>query len=392
MRKRGSAGAVALIGAQALVWLVCAAAALGPFASAHAAEPIVVGLNADVSSINEAVGRAIERGALLAIEEINAAGGVLGRPLELSVRDHRRNPARGVANVEAFAADERVVAILGGKHTPVILGELDTIHRLGVPYLIPWAAGTDLIDHGYRPSYTFRLSVRDAYAGQVLIEHAVHARGAHRVGLVLEQTGWGRSSESALLAALTEVGLQPVRVEWHNWGQTDFTPTIERLREAGAELIVFVGNAPEGVELVRAMERLPRDVQLPIISHWGVVGDALEQLLDTFEAEIDIDVLTTFSFADPPFPERAAPVLARYLERFANQEAPIEVAAMPGVAHAYDLVHILALAIERAGSTDRAAVRDALEALESYQGLVRDYAPPFSAERHDALEIGRAHV
>jgi branched-chain amino acid transport system substrate-binding protein len=62
-----------------------------------------------------------------------------------------------------------------------------------------------------------------------------------------------------------------------------------------------------------------------------------------------------------------------------------DIKAPVGVAHAYDLTHILAMAIDQAGSTDRKAVRDALEKLPSYRGLIKNYAPPFTARRHEAL-------
>jgi len=362
-------------------WGVSAAAQ----ASDQAAEPIVIGVNADMSSVNEAVGRAIERGALLAIEAINDSGGVLGRPLALSVRDHRRNPARGEANVHAFAADDRVVAVLGGKHTPVILAELESIHLLGLPYLIPWSAGTALIDHSFVPSYTFRVSVRDADAAGVLVTHAL-AQGGERFGLLLEQTGWGRSNEAALSQALADTGRAPVRVEWFNWGQLDFGPALARLRAAGADTVLFVGNAPEGVALVRSLLVIPTALRPAVVSHWGVVGEAFELELAAALGEVDFTALTTFSFVDPPFPERAASVFERYIERFGGSGVLADVVAVPGVAHAYDAVHLIALALELAGSTERAALRDALERVPFHAGLVRDYDPPFTPERHEALD------
>jgi len=354
---------------------------LGATASA---QPIVLGLNADMSTVSGSVGSAIQRGATLAIEELNAAGGVLGRTLELRVLDHRMNPARGEHNVRTFATDPDVVAILGGKHTTVVLGELETIHALGIPYLIPWAAGTPLIDHGFEPSYTFRVSVRDADAAGVLVAHAVQ-RGFEHLGLLLEQTGWGRSNEVALRAALAERGMPVARVEWFNWAQQEFAPALQRLTEAGADAIVVVINAPEGVSLLEQVLAMPPEQRLPLVSHWGIIGDEFEEQMAARIGEIDLSVLHTFSFFDAPFPDRAAAVAERYLARFEPDGDLDHIVAAPAVAHAYDLVHLLAAAIERAGTTDRAAVRDALEQLGLHEGLVRDYNPPFTSERHDAL-------
>lgn len=353
--------------------------------------PIRLGLNADLSGADRQSGEAIRRGALVAMAEINAAGGVLGRELELVARDHRRNPARGRWNVQQLAADPTVIAILGGKHTPVILAELDSIHEQGIPYLVPWAAGSGLVTHGHQPNYIFRLSLNDAFVGELLVEHGVE-RGLVRPGLVLEQTGWGRSNERALLAALAARGRHPARVEWFNWGEQDFAPALERLTAAEADSLIFVGNAPDGVHLVEALLARPASARLPVISHWGIAGGDFAAPLGARLDGVDLVFPQTFSFVDPPHPERAARVLRGYFEQFpppsgdtpgADPNDPVK--APTGFAHAYDLVHLLALAITEAGSAHRALVRDALEQLPAHAGLVRDYAPAFSAERHDAL-------
>lgn len=347
--------------------------------------PLRIGLNADLTTPHRAVGIAIQRGALLAIEELNQAGGLLGRPVELVVVDHRRNPARGEDNVRQLAADDTVIAILGGMQTPVILNQLKTIHELQIPYLIPWAAGTLLIDHPFQPSYTFRVSVRDELAGGFMVLHALQ-RNLRRLGLLLEQTGWGRSNETALGRALYAEGLTPVHVEWFNVNQQNFESALQRLADVRAEVIVFVGSAREGIRLVEAMLHLPPARRLPIISHWGITGDTFESELKEHLDDIDLSVLQTFSFFNPPFPERALPVLQRYLEQFEPSGEITAIAAQPGIAHAYDLVHLLARAVTLAGTTDRPAIRKALEQIEFHAGLMRDYAPPFTPERHDALD------
>jgi branched-chain amino acid transport system substrate-binding protein len=98
---------------------------------------------------------------------------------------------------------------------------------------------------------------------------------------------------------------------------------------------------------------------------------------------VDFSVIQTFSFvgANSPVARR---VLAALKERY-GVASPEKVQSPVGVAHAYDLTHLLALAIDKAGSTDRAKIRNALEHLGPYQGLVRRYEAPFTADRHDAL-------
>src|SRR5713101_2101114 len=103
---------------------------------------IVIGLDADMSSGTAEAGEAIRRGIVLALNELNRAGGLLGRPLQLVVRDHQGNPARGIDNMEAFARLGNLIAVVGGLHSTVALDELETVHRHRLIFLLPWAAGT----------------------------------------------------------------------------------------------------------------------------------------------------------------------------------------------------------------------------------------------------------
>jgi len=346
--------------------------------------PILVGLDADMSSGSARSGDAIRRGIVLAMDDINRRGGVLGRPLALVVRDHRGNPARGLDNMAEFAEMKDLVAVVGGLHTPVALAELPFIHKNHIIYLDPWAAGTPVVENGYRPNYVFRVSVRDEYAGGFLIERAVSG-GHKKVALLLEQTGWGRSNERSMTSALEARGLKPVTVQWFHWGTRDMTPQIRAALDAGADVILLVANAPEGAAAVTNMAALPRDRRIPIISHWGITGgDFCKQVCRSLQ-RVDLRFLQTYSFLDPPFPERAKKVLAAYRRKFPPCQSAEDIFAPAGTAHAWDLIHLLARAVEKAGTLDRPAIRNAMEHLDPYPGLVRNYNPAFTPERHDAL-------
>ena len=130
---------------------------------------------------------------------------------------------------------------------------------------------------------------------------------------------------------------------------------------------------------------MPADERLPILAHWGFTGGRFHQAVGDELDEIDLDFLQTFTFFDPPFPERAERVLNAYCRQFGACDGPASVPAPTGTAHAYDLVHLLAHAIEAAGSVNRDDVRQSLETLERHEGLVRLYQPPFTPEDHDAL-------
>lgn len=348
-------------------------------------KPIIIGLDADMSAGAARGGLAIQRGAELAIDEINSRGGVLGRPLQLHVKNHRGNPARGVDNIKAFAAMQDVVAVLGGVHTPVAMHELKAIHQHKVIYLGPWAAGTPVVKNGFNPNYVFRVSIRDEFAGAFLVSEALK-KGYRKIALALEKTGWGRSNEKAMKAALISEDLEPVGLAWFHWGARDMEAAVNDLVKANPDVILLVANTPEGLAIVRSMASLPEADRMPIISHWGITGgDFFEQAKEVLD-DVELSILQTYSFIKPPFPDRTAKVLNAYLERYPDATDADDIFAPTGTAHAYDIIQILARAIEKAETTNRQSVRDALENLTEYEGLVRNYSPPFSAEKHDALD------
>jgi len=345
---------------------------------------IVLGLDADMTSGSAISGEAIRRGIVLAMQEINDQGGVLGRPLELVIRDHRGNPARGVDNIEEFAKMDRLAAVVGGIHTPVALQELESIHKHKIVYLGPWAAGTPIVANNYSPNFVYRVSVRDEYAGGFLVRQALQ-KGHQEIGLLLEQTGWGRSNEKAIKDALATHNMKPAGVEWFHWGIKNLDEHVDRLVDAGADTIILVCNPLEGVVAVKSMAKRSPSQRLTIISHWGIsAGDFFRQAAAEL-AKVDVVFLQTYSFLKPTQPERASQFVAQYCQRFDDCSGAKEIFAPVGTAHAYELVHLFRQAIEKAGTTDRIAIRDAMEQIDKHEGLIRNYAPPFTVNRHDAL-------
>ena len=353
--------------------------------------PVLIGLDADMSGGSALGGEAIRRGVLLAIAEINAKGGVLGRKIKLVVKDHRGVPGRGVDNMLNFAKMTDLVAVVGGIHTPVSLAQLPNIHRDKIIYLGPWAAGTPIVANGHSPNYVFRVSVRDEHAGGFLIR-AARDRGFKKPGLLLWRTGWGRSNEKAMKSALKRQKMGLAGVRWFNTSQKDMTLQITQLMDAGADVIMLVANAPDGLVAIRDIAAMPSDKRLPIISHWGITGGDFFKAGRTDIASVDLSFLQTFSFFAPPFPARARTLLKSYCSRFGPCASPADVTAPVGTAHAYDVVSILARAIQKAGTIDRPKVRTALENLKSFDGLMRNYRPPFTAKRHDALNADDFHL
>lgn len=350
-------------------------------------DSLVIGLDADMTSSSAASGKAIQRGCELAIQEINESGGVLGgRKLELVIRDHHGNPDRGYDNILEFAAMDRTLAVVGGMHTPVAIRELPAIHENGMIYLDPWAAGTPIVANNFHPNFVFRVSVRDEYAGGFLVTEA-HKRNFFKIGVLLERTGWGRSNEKAITEAMRLAGAAEPTIQWLNWGEQNLDRQIDSLIAGNCDCILLVANPLEGFAAISEMASRPREKQVPIISHWGITGSDLAKhhLLEL--AEIDLTFLQTFSFLNPRKPDRASQLVAAYLAKYSDCHSVHDIYAPVGTAHAYEIVKMFAAAVNKAGSTDRAKIRDAMESLKDVDGLIRDYQHPFPPEHHDALSV-----
>jgi len=370
-----------------LVLLLLSGAGLGMSAPALAAPPpVLIGLDAEFGHRTSTSAQAVQKGLEIAIEEINQAGGVLGgRPLELVLRDNRSLPARGVDNLRELAAMPDLVAVFGGKFSPIYVESLPVVHELGLLLMDPWGSADKITAHEYVPSYTFRLSLRDSWAAPVMLRFALDTYQARKLGVFLPNTSWGRSNQAAIAKAAMANGQTLVGEKWYNWGDKSLVHDYLELLNAGAQAILLVANEAEGSLLAREVAALPPEQRLPILSHWGITGGKFAELAGPGLHELDFTVVQTYSFIGRSDPV-ARRVLAALRQGYGIPDAEA-VKSPVGVAHAYDLMHLLACAIDQAGTTDRAAVRAALEQLGPYDGLVKRYERPFTPDRHDALSM-----
>jgi branched-chain amino acid transport system substrate-binding protein len=343
--------------------------------------PVLIGLDAEFGHLTSTSDEAIKRGILIAIDEINQAGGVLGgRPLKLIERDNRSVPARANANLRELAALPDMTAVFCGKFSPVVFEVLPTLHELKLIMLDPWAAADDIIDNGYQPNYVFRLSLRDSWALPVMMRHAV-SKKAQRIGILLPNTSWGRSSlKAAESYVAAHRNLEIVAAKWYNWGDKSLLDKYQALLSAGAQAVILVANEGEGSILVKEIAALPGDER---ISHWGVSGGDFAKLTGDALKEVDFSVVQTYSFINARR-EKTKRVLDGAKRLFGIEDMR-QLLSPVGVAHAYDLTHLLAKAIDKAGNTDRPAIRHALENLPAWSGLIKDYRKPFTPTRHEAL-------
>jgi branched-chain amino acid transport system substrate-binding protein len=342
--------------------------------------PVKVALVAAMSGGSALSGEAIKRGLTIAIDEINARGGVLGgSKIELVIRDEEGNPSKGVTAARDVIEREKAVAVFGGLHSPVGLAMLPVFHELRVPYVGTWAAATNITRNGRTPNFMFRVSANDDIVDHFLAKHVVEKLGKKKPGVILENTPWGASNQEGLTKWLGKLGAPAVGFEKFNWNDPDMSPQLLRLKNGGADAIVMVANAPEGAQVVKSRAKIGWDV--PTISHWGISGGRFPEL--TGELADSVVFVQTYSFfgKQSDVGERVIAALkAKY-----GLKGPEDILAPVGTANAYDAMHLVALALDKAGAADGAKVRDALENLGEYRGLIKTYKRPFTPEEHDAL-------
>lgn len=344
--------------------------------------PVVVALTAEFGLRHSTSAQAIEQGLRLASAEINARGGVLGgRPLQLMARDDRSIPARAIRNLEEFLQVPDLVAVVGGKFSPVLIELEPLARRAGLPLLAPWSAADQITGPGSGGSVVFRLGLRDSWAMETMVGHLAHRGGGRSIGLMVPNTAWGHSNVEALRRLCAATGLGH-RVEWYSWGERSLLPQYRVLLAGGMDGLVLVANEGEAALLLREMAGLPAARRVPVAAHAGVTGGDLFAMAGAALGDVDLGIVQTFTFAD-----RQSPLRRRILHALQAQGGPVPVERVStlGFAHAYDLLHLLARAVDLAGSTQRSRVRDALEALPPHVGLVKRYVRPFAHDRHDAL-------
>ncbi|MBF0336814.1 MAG: DctP family TRAP transporter solute-binding subunit [Nitrospirae bacterium] len=342
-------------------------------------DDIIIGLNADMSMGAALTGMAIRRGMELAVNEVNARGGLLGKKLSMVLMDHKVSSDLSERNVRAFSKMKNLVAIMGGIHGMLIMGDLELIHKEKIIYLVPWAASDKITNNSYNPNYVFRVSINDEKAGDFLIQQAL--KKSEKIAFLLVNNNWGQENGRIMTNCLRQRNLTPFAVEYLNMGEENIEQQAYNIEDSGAEVLIVIATAFDRAAIMKGLARLRK--KIPIISHMTfITGGYVPQQLKG----MDLSFIQTFSSFLNPRDELTRRVLGEYLDTY-NINTAQEIPVPAATAQAYDLVNLLVMAINKAGTFDRPAVRDALEDIKSYSGLVKTYSPPFTKTRHDALDI-----
>jgi branched-chain amino acid transport system substrate-binding protein len=355
--------------------LLAALAALS-FGSAAQAQEIKFGYNGDLSASPSAQsGHAAVTGMQAAIDDINAAGGVLGRKITLIVRDDTSAPPKSIQNMSDLIDNEKVQAVFGPTNSGNAMAWKHIPNQKKIPVMGNVGSGTDIVKpmSPGADNYMFRVSMVDREQVAALMAY-LKKSGAKGVGYMAETTGYGQGGLKDMQEIGELQGIKPLATERFAVSDTDMTSQLNKMKAAGVDTVVVWAQGTPIAQLIRSMEKI--NYFPTTLTSWAA------------------DNVTFFDAAGKALAEK--PVFMRTIGEARNAaqqklfdrigsklKAP---SAFSFALHGYDSVMLVTAAIKQAGSVDGTAIKNALEDLKApVQGVLKTYQTPFSKTHHDAL-------
>jgi len=347
---------------------------------AFAADPIKIGVDGPFTGGSSSMGVSMRDGVRLATDEINKAGGVLGRQIQLVERDDEAKNERGVQIAQEFINKEKVVAVVGYINTGVALASQRFFQEAKIPVLNNVATGSIITKQFDKEpdNYVFRNAAHDSIQAPMIVEEAVTRRGYKKVAILADSTNYGQLGRDDLEKALKAKGITPVAVEKFNIKDVDMTAQLLKAKEAGAEAILTYGIGPELAQIANGMTKLGWKV--PMVGSWTL---AMANFIDNAGPGGDGARMPQTFIQEPTTPKRKA-----FIENFVKTFKPKNnrMDSPVSAAQGYDSIYLLAAAIKQANSTEGPKIKTALEDLQApVEGVVTTYNKPFSKTDHDAI-------
>jgi len=347
---------------------------------ALAADPILIGVDGPFTGGSSSMGVSMRDGVRLATDEINKAGGVLGRPIQLVERDDEAKNERGVQIAQELINKEKVVAVVGYINTGVALASQRFFQEAKIPVMNNVATGS-IVTHQFddQPeNYVFRNAAHDSIQAPMVVEEAITRRGYTKVAILADSTNYGQLGREDLEKALAAKGIKAVAVEKFNVKDVDMTAQLLKAKEAGAQVVLTYGIGPELAQIANGMTKLGWKV--PLIGSWTL---SMANFIDNAGPGGEGARMPQTFIQEPTTPKRAA-FIDNYLKTFKPKDNRID--SPVSAAQGYDSVYLLAAAITQAGSTDGPKIKAALENLSKpVEGVVTIYNKPFTKTDHDAI-------
>src|SRR6185437_4374761 len=339
-----------------------AAAALGLVGSAYAAEPIKIGVIGEESSV---AGASLTKAAQMAADEINAAGGVNGSKIEIITYDDHSSAADAVRAFQRAVNQDKVKAVVATYISEVALAIEPWSARLHMPLVTAGAASTDIPKHVHDDyahyKYTFQGWLNSAFIAQSICdaEHDMLVGPYHMRSTVVmsEDAAWTKPLDEKFLECLPKAGLKVLDHIRFNPDTTDFTPIYNKIEGEHPDVIT-TGISHVGVQPTVQWH----DQQVPI----AMAGQSSQATTSSFwkdtNGAAEGVITATASAPGVAITPKTVPFTEKYTKRFGDTPAYVGYST-------YDIIHVLADAIKRAGSTNPDKMVDALEKTD-YVGTI----------------------
>jgi branched-chain amino acid transport system substrate-binding protein len=342
------------------------------------AQSIKIGLQGPLTGGSSPMGVSMRDGAKLAVTEINAKGGILGRQIELIERDDEAKNERGVQIAQELINKEKVVATLGYINSGVALASQRFYQEAKIPVMNNVATASVITKQfaDQAENYIFRNSANDTIQSGMIVEEVIVRRKYTKVAILADSTNYGQLGREDLEKALGAKGIKAVAIEKYNIKDVDMTPQLLKAKEAGAEVVITYGIGPELAQIANGMIKLGWKV--PMMGSWTL---SMGNFIDNAGKNADGALMPQTFIQEGNTPKRAS-FIAAYQKAYKVDRIPSPVSAAQG----YDSVYLLAAAIAQAKTTDGPKVKDALENLQAVvEGVVTTYNKPFSKADHEAI-------
>jgi branched-chain amino acid transport system substrate-binding protein len=337
----------------ALLFIAPLFALLAPGAEQNAG-PIVVGELASLTGGNASFGQSSHKGTMLAIDEINAAGGVLGRQIQLITEDDQSQAGQPATIVQKLISQDNVVAILGEVASSKSLEAAPICQDRRIPMISPASTNPKVTEVG---DYIFRVCFIDPFQGTVMAKFAL-SRGWKKIAVLTDvKQDYSVGLAEFFVKHIEANGGEIVKEQSYSSGDRDFKPQLTSIKAARPDAIFVPGYYGE-VALIGKQARL-LGIKVPLLGGDGWVGDSL---LRVAGHALDGSFFSCHFSEDDKNPA-VQDFVGKFRAKY-NNEKPDDMAAL-----GYDSAMILADAIKRAGTTENAKLRDAIAATKNHRGV-----------------------
>ena len=347
---------------------------------AAAADPIKIGVDGPFTGGSSSMGVSMRDGVRLATEEINKAGGVLGRKLQLVERDDEGKNERGVQIAQELISKEKVTAAVGYINTGVALASQRFFQEAKIPVMNNVATGSIVTKQfpDQSENYIFRNAAHDSIQAPMIVEEAITRRGFKKVAILADSTNYGQLGRADLEKALEAKGIKPVAVEKFNIKDVDMTAQLLKAKEAGADVVLTYAIGPELAQIANGMTKLGWKV--PMVGSWTL---SMANFIDNAGPGGE-GARMPQTFIQLPDTAKRKAFIDAYLKAFKPKNNRID--SPVSAAQGYDSIYLLAAAIKQANSTDGSKIREALESLNTkVDGVVTTYDKPFTKTDHESI-------